>query len=149
MAVEIEALFQPARQTRSVLILAVIAGAIYFPVASMVAGRDAPLPIEPPGARRILKFQKLVPDGFAYISPSPLFREFEDDDAAAQKSPVIIFENGKPLERPHSFHHEVEKIGRGRYSHWKDLGFLLSTSDNSDPNSNHRAYWAWVPPPRQ
>ena len=27
----------------------------------------------------------------------------------------------------------------------KDLGILLSTSDNSDPNVNGRAYWAVLP----
>jgi hypothetical protein len=45
----------------------------------------------------------------------------------------------------HSDHYDIEAIGRGRYSHWKDLGLLLSTSDNTDPNKNGRAYWAVIP----
>jgi len=47
--------------------------------------------------------------------------------------------------RVHSRHDEVEYIGRGRYSHWKDVGILMSTSDNTDPNRNGRRYWIGLP----
>ena len=58
----------------------------------------------------------------------------------------VITDATLPLGPGLSPHHEIEKIGLGRYSHWKDMGILLSTSDNSDPNTNGRAYWAVLPP---
>jgi hypothetical protein len=58
---------------------------------------------------------------------------------------VILYEDDKPLGPAHSPHDEVEYIGRGHYSHWKDIGILMSTSDNTDPNRNGRLYWIGLP----
>jgi hypothetical protein len=48
-------------------------------------------------------------------------------------SPEIIYEDGKPLRPAHRLHGEIAKFGQGRFSHWATTGFILSTSDNSDP----------------
>ncbi len=64
-----------------------------------------------------------------------------DDLEHLRRSPLALFEAGRPLGPAHSLHHTIREEGRGRYSHWRighDL--LFSTSDNSDPNRNGRAY---------
>jgi hypothetical protein len=73
-----------------------------------------------------------------------------------ERSPVQIYEDDKPLGPAHSSHAGVAKTGRGRFSHWERNGgaiFVFSSSDNSDPQTNGRAYWAVKPgmsdsPPR-
>jgi len=57
------------------------------------------------------------------------------------RSPLQLFEDGVPLGPPHSLHALIRDEGRGRFSHWGPQQVLLfSTSDNSDPNRNGRAY---------
>jgi hypothetical protein len=68
-----------------------------------------------------------------------------DTEASPQRSPLIIYEDGKPLGPAHSLHADISKYGNGRFSHWKNTGFIFSTSDNSDPNLNGREYWAVLP----
>ena len=58
---------------------------------------------------------------------------------AAQRSPVILYEDDKPLGPAPSRHDEVEYVGRGRYSHWKDIGILMSTSDNTKSQQERTA----------
>jgi hypothetical protein len=69
------------------------------------------------------------------------------DDPAVEKgrSPVMIYEEGKPLGPPHSNFADISKLGRGRFTDWIGQGLIFSTSDGSDPNSNGRRYWAVVP----
>ena len=148
MPIDIKTAFGPERQTRSVLILSAIVLAIYFPFASMISSRVVSTPRPPGKAMRLLKFQKmpeasLPGGGFAYFVRA--YSEFEDSDPKAQKSPVMLYENDRPLGPAHSDHYDIEAIGLGRYSHWKDLGLLFSASDNTDPNKNGRAYWAVIP----
>jgi hypothetical protein len=72
---------------------------------------------------------------------SPLAAE-ADDLQHLRRSRLRLFEDGQPLGPPHSLHAEIRKNGRGAYSHWSspDHYLLFSTSDNSDPNRNGRAY---------
>jgi hypothetical protein len=133
-------------QTLRVIIAASALYAVYLPIALWM-GSSYSAPIAPPGAvLRLSGCHKLVPNGFLYTCKAYLLRDLEDTIATAQRSPVLVYENDRPLGPGLSPHHEIEKIGLGRYSHWKDLGILLSTSDNSDPNTNGRAYWAVLPP---
>jgi hypothetical protein len=140
----------PNRQMWSVLVAAAVIYAIYLPIA-YVAARHENFPPWPPGdAVRLLGFQKMHQDGlpnggFAYFTRAISFRPFEDSDVKAQKSPVMLFENDKPLGPARSDLYDVEKEGLGRYSHWKELGIFFSTSDNSDPRENGRAYFAVLP----
>jgi hypothetical protein len=69
-----------------------------------------------------------------------------DDPAVVEgHSPVMIYEDGKPLGPAHSNFADISKLGHGRFSWWTGQGFIFSTSDGSDPNDNGRHYWAVVP----
>ena len=76
----------------------------------------------------------------AYVFEVPEQDQLADSADDTFRSPLIVYENDKPLGPAHSGHEAVMKDGRGRYSHWKGLGLVFSTSDNSDPNSNGRSY---------
>lgn len=95
-------------------------------------------------------------EGNAFIVPDPIEVPFpfvvrSDEPDAPRRSRVELFENGNPLGPAHADHHSVREIGQGRYSHW-DGWIRFSTSDNSDPRTNKRAYSAsyvaepWLPP---
>lgn len=129
-----------------VIIAASAVYAIFLPVAAWTGSRYR-APIAPPGAvLQLSGCHKLVPEGFLYTCKAHLLRDLEDTVATAQHSPVLVYENDRPLGPGHSQHHEIETVGLGRYSHWTGMGILLSTSDNSDPNTNGRDYWAVLPP---
>ena len=68
-----------------------------------------------------------------------------DSTADPKHSPIQLYEDGRLLGPPHSSHHDIATIGEGRYSHWGSQGLVFSTSDNSDPDTNKRAYWVVVP----
>ena len=55
------------------------------------------------------------------------------------RSPVFVFEDGRQLAFPYSAHRDIARAGAGRFSHW-DERLFFSTSDNSNPNRNGRAY---------
>jgi hypothetical protein len=73
--------------------------------------------------------------------------KLEDADSAEneEQSTVQLYEDGHPLGPAHSNHTEVAQIGEGRYSHWAGQTIVFSASDNTDPNTNGRRYWAVVP----
>ena len=57
------------------------------------------------------------------------------------RSPLQLFEDGRPLGPAHALHALIRSEGCGRFSHWGPQQVLLfSTSDNSDPNRNGRVY---------
>jgi len=58
-----------------------------------------------------------------------------------RQSGLILFENGHPLGPPHQAHAEIRNLGNGRFSHWSNY-ILFSASDNSDPRTNGRYYYA-------
>lgn len=60
-------------------------------------------------------------------------------------SPVVIYEDDKPLGPAHSTFADISKLGHGRFTFWIGQGLIFSTSDGSDPNDNGRRYWAVVP----
>jgi hypothetical protein len=79
------------------------------------------------------------------MSSTQRLQYLADTPDEPQRSPVILFEDGKPLGPAHSLQEDIEEIGFGRFSHLKRVGFFLSTSDNSDPNTNGRNYWVALP----
>lgn len=85
-------------------------------------------------------FQR-VGTGFAYVAATPSLEDRSDTDATPSRSTFLVCENGQPLGPPHSVHSDIVAIGKGRFSHWVS-GFIFSASDNSDPNTNGRRYWA-------
>ncbi len=54
-------------------------------------------------------------------------------------SKMVVYENGIPLGPPHSQHIDIRESGMGSYSQWGSSIFL-STSDNSNPNTNNKKY---------
>lgn len=55
------------------------------------------------------------------------------------RSRLLVYEDGRPLGPAHSLHETVRQHGRGAFSHWGG-SLLFSSSDNTDPRSNGRAY---------
>jgi hypothetical protein len=89
-------------------------------------------------------FQKFE-NGVAYIAPAPMLDNSADEATSATRSNYLVCENGYALGPAHTTHAEVNNKGKGRFSHWKGIGFVFSTSDNSDPSTNGRAYLAVIP----
>jgi hypothetical protein len=81
---------------------------------------------------------------FGFVADVPQLNTFSDSVDHPTRSHVIVYEDGHPLGPPHSLHAEIATLGRGRFSHWGDA-IAFSTSDNTDPNSNGRRYWATLP----
>lgn len=78
--------------------------------------------------------------------PSDRVLENADTVDNPRQSTVALYEDGKRLWPAHSTHGEIMNIGQGRYSHWNQ-SIVFSASDNSDPNTNGRLYFAVVVPP--
>jgi hypothetical protein len=64
---------------------------------------------------------------------------FSDDVDVWSRSPLRLFEDGRPLGPGHALHRLIRGKGNGSYSHWQ-ARLIFSTSDNSDPNMNGRTY---------
>jgi len=103
-------------------------------------------PLCPAGASLALgkPFQKSG-DGFAYSIALPQLDELADSSDAPMRSRIAVCEGDYLLRPPHSIHVEIGTAGLGRFSHWKGIGIIFSTSDNSDPNVNGRTYRAVQP----
>lgn len=138
------------QEIRIVLISAAIF-TLYLPVAYFVGRNFVQVP-RPEGAyiEHLLKIEKT--GGFGYQVQSYGTSQLSDADESNQKSPVLLYENTTLLGPAHSSYRAVKDIGMGRYSHtrlperpdsWAFFSF--STSDNSDPRTNGRTYWAVVP----
>jgi hypothetical protein len=84
---------------------------------------------------------QMVGSGFAYFATAPALQDRADTDTMPTRSGFLVCEDGHRLGPPHSVHGDIMAKGKGRFSHWL-AGFIFSTSDNSDPNSNGRRYWA-------
>jgi hypothetical protein len=83
-------------------------------------------------------FERRGANGWQTVLPVALV-PVTDHEEGRRRSPLILLEDGKILGRGHGGHDDIFAIGRGRYSFWKRW-LYFSTSDNSDPNRNGRAY---------
>jgi hypothetical protein len=121
--------------------------AVYFPVALWLQDSYVPSPKGPPGAVfQLTHFRDFQGSEIAFVaSNSDKFDSIADQVGAPTQSPMLVYEDNKPLGLPHSMHEEIRRFGKGRFSHWKGTGFIISTSDNSDPNTNGRKYWVILP----
>ena len=54
-------------------------------------------------------------------------------------SSLRLFEDGRELGPAHAAHDSIRTLGSGRFSHWGD-NLYFSASDNSNPQTNGRAY---------
>jgi hypothetical protein len=94
-----------------------------------------PLPLQ----RQGLNEAAVHESGHAWSVPLPDLTRFADTEECPLRSMLMLVENGTTLGPAHQLHDDVRTLGGGRLSHWKDR-LLFSTSDNSDPNANGRAY---------
>jgi SAM-dependent methyltransferase len=74
-----------------------------------------------------------------WVAHLPRWEHLADAPDDPMRSTLVLYEDGRPLGPPHTPHPEVRSEGLGRYSHWQEHVYF-STSDNSDPNHNGRAY---------
>ncbi|MBI5261244.1 MAG: hypothetical protein HY852_05430 [Bradyrhizobium sp.] len=88
-------------------------------------------------------------NGFGFASERPtLFESVVDTDEEPHRSPVALFENTTRLGPAHSSNGDIGAFGHGRFAHRRTNGatVFFSASDNTDPNTNGRAYWIVKPP---
>jgi hypothetical protein len=70
-----------------------------------------------------------------------------DSNEQPTRSTMVLCEDQKRLGPGHTSHNDIRAKGLGRYSHW-GFDVVFSSSDNSDPNTNHRRY-SYLPIPHQ
>ncbi len=122
--------------------------AVYFPAALWLRANYQPVEGPPGGIQKLHRSFTRLPgtNGHAFVALVPGWtRELADDADNPLRSPLVVYEDGKPLGPGHALHVHIVTDGGGRFSHWKDIGVVFSSSDGSDPNDNRREYWAVIP----
>jgi len=84
--------------------------------------------------------------GFCWIAQLPDLKAYADGPDFPVRSPLVVLEDDRALGPAHASHAAIRSNGGGSYSHWQERVFM-STTDNSNPNSNGRRYVAIVPAP--
>jgi hypothetical protein len=149
---------QAALRRRSQTLVAIGAGlaifAAYLPVALWIGNAYVPVP-RPPGRAIEALLRIDAYGGFTWRARSFTLDEYADGDSGDQHSPVILYENLTPLGPGHSDLADIARIGLGHFAHVSEEAhsgrpgiikdYLFSTSDNSDPRTNGRHYWAVLP----
>jgi hypothetical protein len=112
----------------------------YTPDPNFAFGPDVPgekIRLMPPFAR--LEGSKFAVAKERYN----LFDDLADSDDNNGRSTIELYENNTRLGPAHSNHSDVAQLGLGRFSHWRKNGTTMywSSSDNTDPMTNGRAYW--------
>lgn len=84
---------------------------------------------------------------FSYAIERPfLFEGAIHPNGDSTSSALQLYENDTRLGPADSTLKDIAFVGLGRFLHWEEKGTLIfSTSDNSDPNTNGRAYWIVKP----
>jgi hypothetical protein len=133
---------------RKKIAIGLTAFAVYFSIASSLKyGYPYLPPVPPPGTVLELKrpFDRfLLEGGLASAAPAPSL-DSEADTNGGVKSPYVVYEGNQPLGPAHIMHTEISKLGHGRFSHWKGIGFVISSSDGTNAASNGRKYWVVLP----
>jgi hypothetical protein len=120
--------------------------ATFTPDRNFVFGPDVPgekLRLMPP-------FKRLNESTFAVVvEKHKLFDELADSDGNNTRSTIELYENDTRLGPAHSSASDIANLGYGRFSHWRERRTLVlwSSSDNTDPATNGRAYWLVKPAP--
>ena len=135
-----------AYQIKATTILAAVGAlfVVYFPVALGLKYSYAPHQGPPGSVLKLIHFGKFDDSGIAFVSYADKLSNLADAPDAPDRSPVVLYEDGKPLGPAHTLHADISKLGHGRFSHWGSI-IIFSTSDNSDPSTNGRDYWAVLP----
>ena len=135
------------RIAKSVAALVVIAA--YFGLAEW--SKRSYVDTRPDGKtviRLLRPYERFADSTFGVIAREPLhgsLNDLADSVDNNERSPVVIYEDGKPLGPAHCRHEDVGVFGYGCFSHWRGQGYVFSSSDNSDPNTNGRVYWVVIP----
>jgi hypothetical protein len=114
--------------------------------------REEPPPPVPKGKTVILMnkpFESFQDSQMAISHVLGDLSDIADDPDHKSRSPILLYEDDRLLGPAHSRHADIAALGGGRYSHWKTQGMVFSSSDNSDPNTNGRRYWAVLPEDEQ
>jgi hypothetical protein len=98
---------------------------------------------------RLVRLSGLEPAG-GHCFTVRMAEDLPPGDTAADPyvSQLVLFEDGIGLGPPHAVHDLIRQKGGGLFSHWQDT-LYLSSSDNTDPRINGRAYRVYAPPVRQ
>ena len=137
-----------ASPTLIILGAAALIYAAYLPIALQLQHSYVPPTHRGPPPRLAAKPWALGPisaldnGGFAFHAHVDVFEPLEEKNDADQHSPVVLYEDGKPLGPSHSMIADITSKGGGRYTHAKGTGFIFSSSDNTDPRKNGRRYTA-------
>jgi len=134
------------KSTRVVFAAAAVIFVAYLPAALWLKHSYA----EPPKpAGEIIRlerpFIKMEGPDLAFLARAPLLEDLSDSVMAPMRSPFLLFENDRALGPAHSAHADIAALGNGRFSHWTAAGFIFSSSDGTNPQSNRRTYWAVRP----
>jgi hypothetical protein len=137
-----------ASPTFTILGAAALIYAAYLPIALRLQHAYVPPAHRLPPPRIAAKPWALGPispwdnGGFAFHAHVDVFEPLEENNDADQHSPVVLYEDGKPLGPARSMIADIMSKGGGRYTHAKGTGFIFSSSDNTDPRKNGRHYTA-------
>jgi SAM-dependent methyltransferase len=77
--------------------------------------------------------------GLCWTAKLPELAHLSDGCGWTSRSTLGLYEDGVPLQPPHSDHVLIRAEGGGAFSHW-DNQVYFSTTDGSDPNTNGRSY---------
>lgn len=135
-------------KTRAIAILF----SLYFVAACWIKSSD-PVVIAPKFEGIVVRlYPPFSTYRFGFMAPDHWFGDLADSKTDLCRSPIVIYENDNPLGPIHSPYFNVVTEGKGRSLHWRindtpDLYgtsavFYFSSSDNTDPRTNGRAYWA-------
>jgi lysophospholipase L1-like esterase len=106
-----------------------------------IAAISATIFFHPPGttSTRILELRApfVLENGFQHKAAVP--PELVSDKNGRGCSALVLLEDGKELGPAHSFHDDISRKGAGAFYHPGNI-LYFSTSDNTDPNTNGRAY---------
>jgi hypothetical protein len=133
------------------LVGAIAAFCVYFAAAYWLQATYVPDPNfsygpDVPGEkiRLVPPFVRLGGSSFAVmIEKHKMFDELADSDDNTARSTIELYENNIRLGPAHSSFSDITSLGYGRFSHWKEKRTTVSwsSSDNTDPMTNGRAYW--------
>jgi hypothetical protein len=134
------------------LILGCVVTAAYFAAAYWLKVHYDRVVIKPNVAGKIVELRRPFVGGFgdskfAVVVPDYWFTNVADSVDDGQSSTIVVYEDDKPLVRS-TTHQDIATKGMGRFSHWRQAAysvFLFSSSDNTDPRTNGRSYYAVKP----
>jgi hypothetical protein len=125
-----------SKQFQRRVILATAVGVILYAPLVLYLGTLPPWRNPDPGIIHP-PFKHFRGNAWQYLTLIP--GSISDSNDAQNRSRLELTEDHHPLGPAHSAHVDIVEKGNGRYSHWLS-SLNVSTSDNSNPNTNGRIY---------